>query len=57
VTRRIQADEGCLIHGRVTVCQSEEAWDKAVAEARDAQGVKSALSGFSFSREREKTNG
>jgi cytoskeletal protein CcmA (bactofilin family) len=59
ITRRIQADDGCLIHGKVTVCQSEEAWDKAIAEYRDAQGVKSALSGFSFLRETamEKTNG
>jgi cytoskeletal protein CcmA (bactofilin family) len=48
ITRRIQADEGCLIHGKVTVCQSDEAWDKAVAEHRDAQGVRSALSGFAF---------
>ena len=48
ITRRIQADEGCLIHGKVTVCQSDEAWDKAVAEYRDAHGVKSALSGISF---------
>jgi cytoskeletal protein CcmA (bactofilin family) len=51
ITRRIQADEGCLIHGRVTVCQSSEAWDKAVAEYRDAQGVQSALSGFAFLQE------
>jgi cytoskeletal protein CcmA (bactofilin family) len=51
ITRRIQADEGCLIHGRVTVCQSDEAWDRAVAEYRDAQGVRSALSGFAFMRE------
>jgi cytoskeletal protein CcmA (bactofilin family) len=51
ITRRIQADEGCLIHGKVTVCQSDEAWDKAVAEYRDAQGVRSALSGFTFARE------
>jgi cytoskeletal protein CcmA (bactofilin family) len=59
ITRRIQADEGCLIHGKITVCQSEESWDKAIAEYRDAQGVKSALSGFSFSRETaaEKNNG
>ncbi|WP_010257756.1 bactofilin family protein [Treponema primitia] len=52
ITRRIQADEGCLIHGKVTVCQSEEAWDKAVAEYRDAQGVKSALSRFSLRPEK-----
>jgi cytoskeletal protein CcmA (bactofilin family) len=51
ITRRIQADEGCLVHGRVTVCKSDEAWDRAVAEYRDAQGVRSALSGFAFMRE------
>jgi cytoskeletal protein CcmA (bactofilin family) len=44
ITRRIQADEGCLIHGRVRVCATEEAWEQAVSEYRDAQGVKSALS-------------
>jgi cytoskeletal protein CcmA (bactofilin family) len=51
ITRRIQADEGCLIHGKVTVCQNDEAWDRAVAEHRDAQGVRSALSGLAFMRE------
>ena len=35
ITRRIQADEGCLIHGKVKVCRSAEAWDKAVADHRD----------------------
>jgi cytoskeletal protein CcmA (bactofilin family) len=29
VTRRIQADEGCLVHGRVTVCGTDETWDQA----------------------------
>ncbi|MDR1971831.1 MAG: polymer-forming cytoskeletal protein [Treponema sp.] len=46
ITRRIQADEGCLIHGRVRVCATAEAWEQAVSEYRDAQGVKSALSQF-----------
>ncbi|GHT95522.1 cell shape determination protein CcmA [Spirochaetia bacterium] len=55
ITRRIQADEGCLIHGRVTVCKDDEKWDRAVAEYRDAQEVKSALSGFSFRQ--DTTNG
>ncbi|MFP3091059.1 polymer-forming cytoskeletal protein [Treponema sp. TIM-1] len=32
VTRRIQADEGCLVHGRVTVCKTDEKWDQAAAE-------------------------
>jgi cytoskeletal protein CcmA (bactofilin family) len=45
ITRRIQADEGCLIHGRVRVC-APEAWDAAISEYLDAQGVKSALSQF-----------
>ena len=48
ITRRIQADNGCLLHGRITCCQDDAAWDKAIAEYRDAQGVKSALSGVSF---------
>jgi cytoskeletal protein CcmA (bactofilin family) len=52
ITRRIQADEGCLIHGKVTVCRTGEAWDKAVAEYRDALGVKSALSAFSYHPEK-----
>ena len=35
ITRRIQADEGCLIHGKVKVCQSAEAWNRAVSEHQD----------------------
>jgi cytoskeletal protein CcmA (bactofilin family) len=46
ITRRIQADEGCLIHGRVKVCKTAEAWNLALSEYRDALGVKSALSLF-----------
>jgi cytoskeletal protein CcmA (bactofilin family) len=46
ITRRIQADEGCLVHGRVRVCKAQEAWDAAISEYLDAQGVKSALSQF-----------
>jgi cytoskeletal protein CcmA (bactofilin family) len=37
VTRRIQADEGCLIHGKVLVCQSVEQWDRAIADAHESQ--------------------
>lgn len=44
ITRRIQADDGCLIHGRIKVCRDEETWNKAVGEYQDAQGVRSALS-------------
>jgi cytoskeletal protein CcmA (bactofilin family) len=46
ITRRIQADEGCLIHGRIMVCQTEDKWNRTVGEYRDAQWVKSALAGF-----------
>jgi cytoskeletal protein CcmA (bactofilin family) len=46
ITRRIQADEGCLIHGRVAVCPTEESWDRALSEYRDVQGVKSSLPNF-----------
>jgi cytoskeletal protein CcmA (bactofilin family) len=35
ITRRIRADDGCLIHGRVQVCRDGEAWDKAVGDHRD----------------------
>jgi cytoskeletal protein CcmA (bactofilin family) len=46
ITRRIQADEGCLIHGKIRVCPTEESWNQALSEHRDAQGVRSALSSF-----------
>ena len=46
ITRRIQADEGCLIHGKVSVCQDEAAWKKAISEHRDALGIKSMLPVF-----------
>ena len=43
ITRRIQADEGCLIHGRVKVCQTEEAWNRAISEFRDMTGLRESL--------------
>jgi cytoskeletal protein CcmA (bactofilin family) len=43
ITRRIQADEGCLIHGRVHVCRTEEAWNRAISEHRDVAGLKESL--------------
>ena len=46
ITRRIQADDGCLIHGKIAVCSDDESWSKALAEHRDAQGVKSMLPVF-----------
>jgi cytoskeletal protein CcmA (bactofilin family) len=47
ITRRIQADEGCLIHGKVSVCTTDEQWEKTIAEYRDTRGVLSALSSLS----------
>ena len=35
ITRKIRADEGCFVHGRVKVCRTQEAWDKAVSEYRE----------------------
>ncbi|GHV95019.1 cell shape determination protein CcmA [Spirochaetia bacterium] len=46
ITRRIQADEGCLIHGKVMVCSDDASWTRALSEHRDAQGIKSALPVF-----------
>jgi len=43
ITRRIQAEEGCLIHGRVKVCQSEEVWNRAISEYRDVAGLRESL--------------
>jgi cytoskeletal protein CcmA (bactofilin family) len=34
-TRRMEAREGCLIHGRVRVCQDENTWSSAAGEYRD----------------------
>jgi cytoskeletal protein CcmA (bactofilin family) len=39
ITRRIEANEGCLIHGRVKVCQTDESWNSAVNDYRDAPAV------------------
>ena len=43
ITRRIQADEGCFIHGRVHVCNTEEAWNRTLSEHWDAVGLKESL--------------
>ncbi|MDR1302763.1 MAG: polymer-forming cytoskeletal protein [Treponema sp.] len=37
ITRRIQADEGCLIHGKVLVCHDDEQWEEAMAKQQDSQ--------------------
>ncbi|MDR1868749.1 MAG: polymer-forming cytoskeletal protein [Treponema sp.] len=46
ITRRIQADDGCFINGRVVVCPNDESWTKTMSEHHDAQGIKSALPVF-----------
>jgi len=46
ITRRIQADDGCLIHGKVSVCPTEEIWTKSLSEHLDAQGIRSVLPVF-----------
>ena len=46
ITRRIQADEGCLIHGKVRVCKSEEAWNTAFSEYRDTVEIRDSLGLF-----------
>jgi cytoskeletal protein CcmA (bactofilin family) len=43
ITRRIEAEKGCLIHGRVRVCKTEEAWNRALAEYRDTAGLRESL--------------
>jgi cytoskeletal protein CcmA (bactofilin family) len=51
ITCRIQADEGCLINGRITVCTTAQKWKDAVAEHRDRQGIRYSLPLFSKSYE------
>ena len=35
ITRRIEASEGCLIHGKIRVCQTQESWERAKSDFRD----------------------
>jgi cytoskeletal protein CcmA (bactofilin family) len=50
ITRRIQADEGCVIHGRVFVCPDEQSWLRVVGEYGSAREIKSALPVFAKNR-------
>lgn len=34
-TRRIEAGEGCLIHGTIRVCGDDESWNRALNEYED----------------------
>ena len=49
ISRRIQADDGCFVNGRIAVCTSDEAWAKTVTDYRDALGVRTALPVFNRS--------
>ena len=40
-TRRIEAGEGCLIHGKVKICQTQESWEQAKSEFRDKRQITS----------------
>ncbi len=46
ITKRIQADSGCLIHGKVVVCKSDDQWNNTIRTYKDVRGIQSALSGF-----------
>jgi len=41
-TRRIEVNEGCLIHGRVKVCQTQESWERAKSEYKDKRSTPQA---------------
>ncbi len=43
VTRRLQADDGNLIHGKIVACGDQEAWEAKLAAYRDERGVRSAV--------------
>ncbi|MDR2796195.1 MAG: polymer-forming cytoskeletal protein [Spirochaetaceae bacterium] len=43
LTRRIQADDGCMVHGRIIVCKDEYRWQQAFAEYQDSQLVRQVL--------------
>ncbi|MCL2802236.1 MAG: polymer-forming cytoskeletal protein [Treponema sp.] len=46
ITRRIQADDGCFVNGKIVVCSNDERWSKTLSEHRDALGIRSALPVF-----------
>jgi cytoskeletal protein CcmA (bactofilin family) len=43
LTRRIKADEGCMVHGKITVCKDEKRWKQTFAEYEDARMVRQVL--------------
>ena len=45
-TRRIEAGEGCIIHGKIRVCQTQETWERAKAEYKDKRQAVVAASPY-----------
>jgi cytoskeletal protein CcmA (bactofilin family) len=39
VTGRIKADEGCVIHGKITICRDKEKWIEIAGEHRDRRAL------------------
>jgi cytoskeletal protein CcmA (bactofilin family) len=39
ITGRIKADEGCVIHGRITICRDREKWEEAAGENKDRRAL------------------
>lgn len=43
VSKRIQADEGCLIHGRILACGQDADWNSALSAYQDERSVTAVL--------------
>ncbi|MDR0600078.1 MAG: polymer-forming cytoskeletal protein [Treponema sp.] len=41
ITRRIEAHDGCVIHGKIRVIQGEESWERAAAAYQHKRSVRS----------------
>ncbi|MDR0784599.1 MAG: polymer-forming cytoskeletal protein [Treponema sp.] len=54
ITRRIQADDGCLIHGKIAVCSTAEEWDTTIAKYQDVKDVRLTLSSSKESKKWKK---
>jgi cytoskeletal protein CcmA (bactofilin family) len=39
ITGRIKADEGCVIHGKITICRDKEKWEEIVGENKDRRAL------------------
>jgi len=42
ITRRIEVNEGCLIHGKVKVCQTQESWERAKSDYKEKRSTPQA---------------